>query len=576
MKIFIPPAAPRDGSGYLAEILCAFGLCFAARCSRSDALKTADPKRDLILLPHGGEADGLEPFLQAGGSVVAIQPGEPLERLAKLTPNQEDTGPLRLRLAQPVCPAARGEPLWTLGPFRTYEPKPGPNVIGYLYKPNVPASETIGILDCAVGAGRLVVYAYDPAICIARLRQGSPERANFLPPGQKTPRATFLHEPNPPADTFWRPTADLHALTLCGVIQRLLERNAPMPTLWHIPEGRPAILLFSGDEDASKQEENDQQMRDLEARGGAMNLYVIPDNTSITRELIERYTKRGHAISVHPNLVPAAGQPSEAQLGQAEAQVRMFQDKFQWPVRTLRNHCYMWPGYLDLPALYERLGIGMDANTTATLYGSSPDGGPFVNVNAAMPLRFVRENGSLIHVYQQPTHVNDDLVAHPTKDHSHKYSPEEFDCIAQRICDEATRFFHAPICANVHPCNYVQFSGPHARALMARAVEFNMPIWSLERWHDFWRARASWRMSDCNWDGTRLRFVVGGSSCQSLCLAIPTDFGARRLSQIAFDGAPAHWEKCQRYGRAVAHAIVGSGGGEVAVSAEYGSPARPN
>ena len=93
-------------------------------------------------------------------------------------------------------------------------------------------------------------------------------------------------------------------------------------------------------------------------------------------------------------------------------------------------------------------------------------------------LQFVCQDGRLINIYQQPTHMSDDLLAHTTKYCSYKYSPEEFDWIAQRIFDDASRRFHAPICVNVHPCNYVEYSGPYARALMSRAREFGLPIWS--------------------------------------------------------------------------------------------------
>ncbi|MBI4028459.1 MAG: hypothetical protein HY360_25965 [Verrucomicrobia bacterium] len=571
MKIFIPPGSPMDGAVYLAEILNAFGLCFAERLPLREVLKAADPRADVILLPVGSESAGIESFLQAGGGVFAIRPGEYIERMAEVRHVREDDTPSRLRLTQPVCHGARGESLWTLGTVNVFEGAPGPHIAGYLFRPNDPKSQSIGILERATGKGRLMVYAYDPVVCISRLRQGYPERANHLPAGQRTPRATFLHDPNPPVDTFWRPTADLHAALLCNLIQRLLGRHAPVPALWHLPGGAPAILLFSGDEDVGAQEANHQQMSDLESFGGSMNLYVIPDQTSITRELIEGYTRRGHAISVHPNLVPAAGKSPAEQLARAEQQVRLFRENFQWPARTVRNHSYVWPGYLELPDLWERLGIGMDANTTATLYGRSPDGGPFVNVNSAIPLPFVREDGSLVRVYQQPTHINDDLAAHPTTDHSHKYSPEEFDWIAQRLFDEAVRFFHAPICVNVHPCNYVSFSGPHGRALMSRAKEFGLPIWSLDRWHDFWRARASWRMDGLAWDGSRLTFTLKGAACESLWLALPMAANERALRSLKLGGVPNGFEKVRRHGCLVAQAPLPARTTEIEVAAEFGA-----
>lgn len=569
MRIFIPPGHSRDGSAYLAEILQAFGLSFTERCSLGEALKVADGKRDVILLPSGSESPGIESFLQAGGSVVAIRPGESLERLAGLHRKGEHDGPSRLRLVRPLCNGARGETLWTPGPITVYENKPDPGVSAYLFRPGDANSESLGIVESRLGSGRLVVYAYDPWLCVARLRQGNPERVGWLPPGENRPRSLYLHDPNPPPDTLWNPTADLHCIVWCEIVRHLLSHHAPAPTLWHIPNGKPAILLFSGDEDVGTQEANHRQMSDLESVGGSMSLYVIPDNTSITRERVEEYTRRGHAVSVHPNMVPLADQPIAEQLARAEQLVRLFRDTFQWPVLTVRNHNYGWPGYLEIPGLWERLGIGLDANTCAYLYRLSPEMGPFANVHAGLPLRFVREDGSLIDVFQQPTHINDDLWFHPTVPHSMKYSREQFDWIAQRIWDDSVRYFHTPICANFHPCNYVKYSGEYGRIMMTRAHELGLPIWSLDRWHNFWRARSTWRMTQHEWDGEQLRLRLAGQPCEGLTLTLPSNVEARPFRSLWIGDSPALFEMVQRQGRSVVQAIVPSGSTEVTATAEY-------
>lgn len=571
MRILIPPGNSCDGSAYLGEILHAFGLCFAERCSLTDALKSADPSRDVILLPAASQQTGVESFLQAGGGVVAIQPGQSLERLVGLLRIGERQGPSRLRWTQPICHAAQGQPLWTLGPIVRYANPPAPNVAGYLFHPGEADSESPGIMEIAIGPGRLAIYAYDPVACIARLRQGHPERAGFLPPGQIKPRSLYLHEPNPPPDTLWRPTADLHCMALCEIIRRLLNRHAPVPSLWHIPDGSPSILLFSGDEDGGTQEANDRQMRDLESASGAMNLYVLPEYSSITPELIDEFTRRGHAISVHPNLTPSIEKPLAEQIARAEQQVRLFQDTFKRPVRTVRNHNYSWPGYLDIPELWQRLGIGLDANTCAFLYRQSPDGGPYANVHSAMPLCFVRPDGSLIDVYQQATHVNDDLWFHPTVAHSLKISVEQFDWIACRILDDAVRYFHGPICANFHPCNYVDFSGEQGRMLMRRARERDLSIWSLDRWHDWWRARASWRMTRHEWDGTRLRLLLMGKACESLYITLPAVFAGRAIQKLSLAGLDVPCATIERHGRCVVHAALPAGLSQVEAIADYGA-----
>jgi hypothetical protein len=284
---------------------------------------------------------------------------------------------------------------------------------------------------------------------------------------------------------------------------------------------------------------------------------------------MEEYTRSGHTISAHPDLTPTRGQSPSKQLARAEQQVRLFREKFQWPVRTVRNHCTMWPGYLDLPELWERLGIGMDSSVFAALAFQSADGGPYVNVDAAMPLPLVRENGSLIDVYEQPTHLSDDVTCHPTVNYSQKFSAGQFEWNARRMFEDATRFFYSPFCVCIHPGNYVTYSGEQGRSLMTLAREFDMPIWSLDRWHDFWRARASWRMSDFSWDGARLKFSLHGSPCESLWLTLPPTLSESILVSLTVDAAPMTIEKVQRYGGLAVQAPIPKEATTVSVAADY-------
>lgn len=551
MKIFIASGKLMDGSAYLAEILTAFGFCFHQRCSLRQALEEANPNADVLLLPAGSETEGVEHFLRAGGNVIAILPEESIEQLAGLSRANEEETLSHLRFVQPVCPGARGEALWTHGPFRVYKTPPvtqDREIIAYGFKAHDTTPDSIGIAEYSIGTGRLVIYAYDPVRCIMRLRQGYPERANFLPPGQETPRAAFLQLPNPPADTFWRPTADLHALAFCGIVQRLMEHRTPVPVLWHLPDGAPSLLLFSGDEDAAPPSADDQEMGDLENNNAAMNLYIFPNNTSLNHEDIEAFNQRGHTVSVHPYLSDTAGQDAEIQIAAAKREVLLFQERFNWPVHTVRNHSYMWPGYLEIPELWEKLGIGMDCNTTSVMRGDSPEWGPFAKLNAAMPMRFVREDGSLIDVFQQPTQINDDLMFHPTSEKSLKLSVAEADVVLKRILNDAIWIDHSPICVNFHPGNYVNFSAAPALALLQRAKKYLLPVWSLDRWHQFWRKRDSWKMKLFEEDESSFNFTLQGDSCEGLSLLLPLQWNQQSLRKVLLNGRQYEYAVVNRRG----------------------------
>ncbi len=565
MKIII---ATNDYSSYLAEILRAFGHCGAQEMPIAEALQKADPKNDLLILPRGTQSDNLEEFLRNGGRAIALRPFDEIAKLAGLQKAEERAEHSRLRLTAPLCDAARGEPLWTPVSREVWKNGAG-EILAHLYEPGAQRDPDAGIMRCAVGDGTLTIFAYDPVECIIWLRQGNPELANTTPLPEQTPRAIYLQEPDAPHDAEWRPTADLHAMVLCNVVKKSLQERAPVVSVWHLPSAKPAILLFSGDEDGGTQEANDVQMSALEEYGGAMNLYVIQDATSITPEKITEYTRRGHTISVHPDLTVKNSESQQKQLEKAQSDVLAFQEKFGQPVKTLRNHCYMWPGYVELPALYGSLRIGMDFNTTSTCYGRSADFGPYLNLNAAMPLPYVQTNGNLIDVYGQPTHFNDDLLCHPDQETSMQYSLAEFDVVARRILEDAAHYFHAPICANFHPINFVEFSGEQGRMLIRRAAQMELPIWSTEHWHNFWRARASWRMEQYSWNAPQLSFVLKGEPCSELTINLPFTFEGKPLSDLRCNDEAMPIEKIERFGEEVAPAILPDGAKEVKVVAKY-------
>ena len=123
-------------------------------------------------------------------------------------------------------------------------------------------------------------------------------------------------------------------------MRHLLARRGPVPSCWHLPAEAPSIVIYSGDDDGADPAYNEVEMRGLEAQGGAMSLYVFPDKTGLTPEMVANIQARGHTISVHPNLAPVASESNAVQLARARAQVELFTERFGVPVRTVRNSSF--------------------------------------------------------------------------------------------------------------------------------------------------------------------------------------------------------------------------------------------
>jgi hypothetical protein len=568
MKVWLLPGTPRDQSHYLCAILHAYGVWLVERVDSATVLAHADPRRDLIVVTPGAADEDVDGFLAEGGQVIAICPGEKLASKAGLTRLNTREARTRMRLTTGLCRPARGRSLWNPSASVVYKGEPGAHVWAWQYVEGDPTSECPAICCSREGSGRLVVLGYDPALAIARLRQGSPRLANHIPAGDRFPRSVHLHEPDPPLDTYWQPTADLHALVFCNVVKRLLSEKAPVPVMWHLPGSHPAALIFSGDEDGAAQSENQREFSDVKAAGGTMTLYVIPEKTTITRELIERYERDGHTISVHPNLYPTKGRSQAEQLARAESEVRLMREKFGVSVHTVRNHSTIWPGYVDLPELWERLGIGMDANCFASRYAQSCEWGPFVNVDAALPLPFVREDGTLIRVYQQPTHLSDDMLSLLTKGAGQKLTAEGSEYLAQCLIEDAASIFHAPICVCIHPSNYVKFATELGQALLTSARQQALPICSVDRWYGFWQARAASTLQDFLWEDKRLQFTLRGPGCPELTANIPVSHAGMRLRTLTVNGRKQDPSPAARFGESIVAAECGTEANKVVATYE--------
>jgi hypothetical protein len=190
----------------------------------------------------------------------------------------------------------------------------------------------------------------------------------------------------------WIPFADLLARLLAEVVRRALP--GPAPLLWHLPEGAPGLVVYSGDEDQAEVAWNDAEFAAVRAGGGRMNLYLIPERTQSTAADLARY-RQHHDLGPHPDLRPLDGRPVAERLAEFERQVRFFEQHFGGRARTLRNHCTAWAGYLEIVEVMARLGVRMEGNYFSGGFGRFREPAPYAPFGAAMPMRFCWPSGRL-------------------------------------------------------------------------------------------------------------------------------------------------------------------------------------
>lgn len=503
---------------YLAEILHTWGL--------------HDVARDVWLLPAGATVDAaeVEARARAGAIVITITPDPSVAKLAGLKHDGARELPAHLRFCGFIPRGLTGEMIPIVGAAGRYELDGAPPPLAYLCDRLRYGSDSPGIVDTPVGDGRLIVITFDLARCVRMLRQGDEAREGMIPPSDTCERPSHMACDVEMGDAVWCPYADLLARSLVELIER--SAGHPVPLVHHLPGDAPSLLLYSGDEDNFPVADNDDQMRMISARGGRMDLYIIPDETQSTAEDIRRYA-RHHDVAPHPNLLPVDGKPNAERLARLESQIDLFKKISGIEPLTVRNHCNDWVGYMQHVETLERCGLRMEASYFTGDYRRGRRYAPYSDFGAAMPMRFARTDGSLIDVYQQHTHYTDNVLFYDDADYSYRFTAEAFGVMAERTCRDACERYRTPFGVDVHPGNRPKFSRDGDAALLDAVARHGMPIWSFTQWCRFWIDRETCIISDVCWNGSALSFVAScGAVRDDLRIALPPN----DLESVSIDG----------------------------------------
>ncbi len=517
-------------SHYLAEILRMEGFVdFAeAELSAQDAATLSE--HDLLILPRlmttVAQAEMLANYVAVGGRLLAFMPDYLLLQKMGMRPTFRglDTGYLHLDGTQPVLEGLCAEPVQIIVPAAGWAPLTEEWLIRQASTPRaldivpVPgwaaareASITVlaevrpgrevtdsepmpGVVWSALGKGEAVLFAYDLPHAVARLRHGDPAHADLCFAGlDGIYRASELFIGQFDNEQAVLPQADMQT----ALLGRLIETLAPRPRLWYYPEAeqRSAVVMTS-DDDWATVEQFEALVEGLRQREGTCTFYIVPD-TKVPAELLDRWEEVGHAFSVHPALEldyrPTTA-PKELQQTFVPVMLRENVERHQRehgrPVRTIRNHCVRWVGYVDEAKVLAELGVGMECN----YFGSCL---PFCLgylCGSGRPLRFVDTDGSVIGCFHQPTSWSEECILTDMV-FSLRLSVEQALAETGEIIRRAAREFYTPTTINSHPYSFATYSGPLIEGNWDAARAEGTPIISADRWLQWTEARDGLRVA---------------------------------------------------------------------------------
>lgn len=598
------PAARPDFSPYLAEILRAEGLVAlrGAPIGRVGA-EALGGFRAAILAPGPLSDDQramLMRYVAGGGALVGIAPDPGLDALFGVRHLGARAQGDYLRRA-PDAPAGLGD---DPGPLQVHGQYERLALAGARAIAESAGGDPLVTLH-AYGRGLAALWAFDLARCIALLRQGNPSWADQERDGMEGVRASDLFVGWVDPARIGVPQADEHQRLLAAVVEELAADGPPLPRLWYFPDAAPALLVATGDAHGSRVSHIERLLGAVERHGGSATIYYTPPAAGAAGRLMRKarwaagalpavggllqsddplpgpahvaaWRARGHEFGMHPYV--------EAGL---EAGYSAYWNEFlkygYGPLPpTVRTHRILWHGWVENARVQARYGLRMNLDH----YHSGdavrgPDGAWAYGYlsGTGLPMRFVAEDGALLSVYQQPTHLVDEHLMR-VFDTGHEVGLDGAGAAAVTIEQIAAsvRRFPAALGLQCHVDPFL-LGGEKAANVgrwldetLAYAAAQGLPVLSAERWLAFTEARAVARAERLSWDAERrameLWIDLPAGAPGAVALLLPLEWGGAALRELRLDGGPAPWRALRLAGRDYGAAVVPAG--RRLVGARYG------
>jgi hypothetical protein len=535
-------------SRYYAEILTAEGLnAFEVRDAGQISDATLSGYSVVILAPTAltaSQASSLSNWVENGGNLIAMRPGNTLAGLLGLGSNTGDldNGYIRVNTASGPGAGIAGDTMqfhdqadrWTLV---------GATKVADLYSSPTTATSNPAVTLRSVGTagGQAAAFTYDLARSVVQTRQGNPLWAGQKRDGEIQPiRSDDLFFPSwVNLDKVAIPQADEQQRLFANLVTHLSADRVPMPRFWYLPRGERAVVVMTGDDHTDTGTvahfERFKQLSpagcsiaDWECVRSTSYVYTINDMTDAQ---VAAYQAEGFEIGLHLNT--GCANYNEGSL-RADWQAQLPSFLATWPSvarpRTNRTHCIPWSDRSSQPIVEEEVGIGLDTNYYYWPPSWNQDR-PGMFTGSGIPMRFANALGSPINVYQATTQLVDEAgIGIPAPPNS---IPVHITTLLDRALGPEGYF--GAFTANMHTDR--DLSG--ANAIVAAAQARGVPVVSAEQLLEWVQGRNNSSFAGLSFDGRRLRFTLNqAAGARGLEAMVPAVAVGGRLSGLTRDGVP--------------------------------------
>jgi hypothetical protein len=569
--LIVNSSAPNKFGSYLGEILRAEGLNAFDQVELDSLTSTQLAQYDVAILAEtplsATHALTLTNFVSGGGALLAMRPDSKIAGIFGLGANEgtQSDGYLQIQTGasfngQTPGSGLTAETLQIHGVTDQYTTTADAVTLAQLYTTAITITSYPAVVAANYGSGQAVAFTYDLVSNIVYTRQGNPVNANLDVDGDGYTRTVDLFQTADPTtpwinrDKIPIPQADEQQRFFARLVQQMVGRNHPMPQLWYFPETAKTMLILNSDAHWNNINDYVDLIADVSAHQGRVTVYLFdmgalngnywdwPSDTDL-----QLWETEGHTFGIHPWRASYTMTMMTAFSGNDT----WFLSTYTIPrSRTVRTHYIEWEGWTGTADAAAMHNIAMD--TSFYHWGAwlqKPDlTWPHGYITGSgLPMKFIREDGTLTSVYQQLTELADDQLFTSQGGLEGLTTGAQAVALSKGLIDASLAGNYSALVEHHHVDNYS--SNPALQDWLAGSIDYahskNVPVWNADQWLSFTETRHDANYTDIAWDNisSTLSFNIVMTATPGLTLTtmLPRSYGGEALTAVKVDGVRSNF-----------------------------------
>jgi hypothetical protein len=543
----------REGTSdaYLPEILRAEGFTGFDTVTPSKVSSGLLADHAVVILgaqsSTGLHIPGVESWARSGGELIVMKPESRLASLAGLEPTGEKLENAYLAIDTSRAPGTglTAESMQMHGGAALYNTAlPEVRTIATLSSdPDSPGHHpALTMTEVGTSGGHVAAFSYDLSTSVRYTRQGNPAAAGTERDGSAPIRPNDLFMGLGAEPDFLDhakigiPQADEQMRLLSNLLLGLHADTSPLPRFWYLPNGEKAALVMTADDHGAENGTRRffDQLLALGEPGCDVDEWECPRATSwvfpltpLTDDEATRYVGLGFDVGAHVSTECEDWTKKSLDAAFAASMLDLRSRYPGLPDQTgHRVHCVAYSDWLGLPKVEQRWGIGLDMN----YYNWPPEwirNQPGYITGSALPMRFGDENGRLLDVFQQESHLVNETW---------NGSAEAIEALITAAEDE--RGYYGAF------GTHVDFSDDYDQQLMRVATRMDVPMVSAEQLLDFAEGRhgsSFTRVSQNDAGNLTFEVTVDPRASGKLTAMLPVDWRGKILTSLTAGSEPVDY-----------------------------------